>query len=83
MKLDAIIENPSGALNYMERFVNNGSNSGFTWVNTTSEITSPLSEVPFFYLYVCNCPETNTQIYGNFPKFFKEPKKNILSSCSK
>lgn len=78
MKLQEIVAEPQKSLYYMERFVNNGSISGFTWKNTTSKVTSPLSDNVFFYLYTCTCPIENMQIYGDFPHFFDGDENCIL-----
>ena len=50
MKLDEIVTNPRSSLAAMERYVNDGSPSGFTFINTTSEHTRPRSSVISFRL---------------------------------
>jgi hypothetical protein len=50
MKLDEIATNPRLALTVMERYVNEGSPSGFTFINTTSEHTRPRGSVTSFHL---------------------------------
>ena len=50
MKLKQIMDEPMKSLLYMERYVNDGSPSGFTWINQTSWMTSPLSGQEIFYL---------------------------------
>jgi hypothetical protein len=42
MKLSEIVKNPQSSLCYMERLVNNGSKSSFTFTNTVSDLTNPL-----------------------------------------
>ena len=41
MKINTILKNPERSLLYMERIVNDGSPSGFSFVNTTSKQTCP------------------------------------------
>ena len=48
MLLNQIVNEPQKALIYLERYVNNGSPSGFTKINQTSYETSPLSDREFF-----------------------------------
>ncbi len=50
MKVEQLIINPSDSLIYMERYVNDGSPSGFTWKNQSSVYTSPRSDFPYFFL---------------------------------
>lgn len=66
MLLKKIFKNPKESLIYMERFVNNGSPSGYTWINQTSKETSILSKNQFFYLY--NCYVNDVEIIGTFPE---------------
>lgn len=65
MKLEEIIKDPIYALNYMERLVNNGSPSGFTEVNSTSEKTNPFKSEGFYLKMIRNGSLT---IYGELPK---------------
>lgn len=51
MKLKKLINSPDEGLNYIERYVNDGSPTGFTWKNTTSEKTRPRSLIDAFSLY--------------------------------
>lgn len=50
MRIDEIAANPRLSLITMERYVNDGSPSGFTFVNTTSEHTRPRGSVSSFRL---------------------------------
>ena len=50
MKLNSIRANPVGALIHLERYVNNGSPSGYLAEHATSEATAPASLFPFFDL---------------------------------
>lgn len=52
MILDQISANPSDALVSMERYVNDGSPSGFSFTHTTSAATCPRSSVDSFRLHV-------------------------------
>lgn len=57
---------------YLERYVNNGSPSGFTDKNTTSEMTCPFGSNKSFYLYGVNF-ETKDFVfdYGRKPDMFE------------
>ena len=57
MKLELIFENFSEKYIYLERYVNNGSPSGFSF-NTTSEYTAPLGTNEFYYLSVIEFDDT-------------------------
>lgn len=50
MNLSSIVRDPTTSLIEMERYVNDGSPSGFTFVYTTSERTRPRSQSPHFRL---------------------------------
>ena len=65
MKLERIIKDPKASLNYMERLVNNGSPSGFTEINTSSDKTNPF-KVDGFYLKMLSGGELET--FGDPPK---------------
>lgn len=64
MKLEEIIKNPFTSLNYMERLVNNGSPSGFTKRNSTSEKTNPFKSEGFYLKKIDN----NFNVYGDLPE---------------
>lgn len=69
MLLKQIIDNPQMSLLYMERYVNNGSPSGFTWINQTSNDTSPLGGKEYFFLDRL-CVEDKIEVIGDIPTFF-------------
>lgn len=71
MLLNQIVNEPQKALIYLERFVNNGSPSGFTKINQTSYETSPLSDREFFYLDLL-CIDDLVETIGILPDFFEE-----------
>ena len=57
---------------YLERYVNNGSPSGFTDKNTTSEMTRPFGSNKSFYLYGVSFDEIDYSFdYGKKPDGFK------------
>jgi hypothetical protein len=58
-----------GALPYLERYVNNGSPSGFTTRYTTSPDTSPFSLKPFIHPYVCAAQDQSFINFGRLPNF--------------
>ncbi|MDE6059086.1 MAG: IucA/IucC family protein [Clostridia bacterium] len=65
MKLESIIKDPIASLNYMERLANNGSPSGFTEINTSSDKTNPF-KANGFYLKMLIGGELKT--YGEPPE---------------
>ncbi len=58
-----------GALPYLERYVNDGSPSGFTTLYTTSPDTSPFSLTPFVRPYICVAPPNSFTDFGSLPAF--------------
>lgn len=61
------------SLIYMERYVNEGSPSGFTKKNQTSHETCPFSDNEFFFLMTGNSDNAVLEEIGNFPhKLFLE-----------
>lgn len=54
-------------LPYLERYVNNGSPSGFTDRYTTSFHTKPFSLTPFFHPFICEAPNESFINYGSLP----------------
>lgn len=62
---NVIFKNSLEKFLHLERYVNRGSPSGFTFKNTTSIYTSPLSNNSRFYLYGINLgPEIARNVYG-------------------
>ena len=72
MLLNSIKKNPQESLLYMERYVNNGSPSGFTWKNQPSKDTSPLYGQTFFLLSIISPKNTKgffrTKTIGHIPQ---------------
>jgi hypothetical protein len=52
---------------YLERYVNDGSPSGFSTMNTTKPRTSPFELNAWFNPYICFAPEQNFKDYGDIP----------------
>lgn len=73
MLLHAIEKNPTESLLYMERFVNNGSGSPFTFVNTVSKETNPLYAKEF-YLDLGENLDAELLSYGAFPEALRSLK---------
>ena len=75
MQLSKIIENPKSSLVYMERYVNNGSPSGFTEKYNTSDLTNPFSPSKSFKLLYIQSNGPKVQIYnhGDFSSLDNEP----------
>ena len=68
MLLNNIIRNPFKALSYMERLVNNGSKSPFTFVNTVSHNTNPIYVEKF-------CLDEGTNYNSNIITLGKIPEE--------
>lgn len=69
MKIDRLINEPEKSLNYMERYVNDGSPSGFTWKYSTSKLTSPISDNKRFKLLLCHSDKEIIKTYGIYPQY--------------
>ncbi|OFX35254.1 MAG: hypothetical protein A2X08_07390 [Bacteroidetes bacterium GWA2_32_17] len=65
MKIKAIETNPHESLIYLDRYVNDGSPSGFTEVNKTSSKTDTFSLNRSFKLLSLVSDENNFKIYGS------------------
>lgn len=76
MLIKQIIDNPKKSLIYMERYVNDGSPSGFTWINQTSYETSPVNNSEFFFLDSLYTEEL--EVVGELPSFFTLFGKDII-----
>lgn len=75
MKLENIIKNPTEALDYMERLVNNGSPSGFTEINATSDKTNPFKSEGFYLKMISSGSLT---VYGKLPEELCETEGLIV-----
>lgn len=67
MKIENLFENPEGVRAYAERFINDGSPSGFSTINTTSEETSPFGITEWFNPFICLGPKQFFKAYGEIP----------------
>ncbi|UTA67547.1 IucA/IucC family protein [Emticicia sp. 21SJ11W-3] len=68
MLLDELILHPYRSRYYLERYVNDGSPSGFSTINTTKPKTSPFELNSWFNLYICFAPKMMFREYGNIPE---------------
>ena len=57
--------NPTESLIYFDRYVNDGSPSGFTEINRTSPMTDPFGMNKDFHLSMIESQEKNFKIYGS------------------
>lgn len=69
MMLQSIKAEPLGALRYMERYVNDGSPSGFTELYKTSITTDPFGLTPWFHLYALRCSAETVSDFGAIPEW--------------
>jgi hypothetical protein len=67
MLLSELLQHPNTSRNYLERYINDGSPSGFSTVNTTKPQTSPFELNPFFYPNICIADKHFFKDYGLIP----------------
>jgi hypothetical protein len=67
MLLQSIAEDPLRALRYMERYVNDGSPSGFTEENRPSAATDPFGFTPWFRP-ICIFSDDAPEVFGSVPQ---------------
>ncbi|HTW91882.1 MAG TPA: hypothetical protein VMH22_09250 [bacterium] len=70
MLIKDILRDPIAARRYMERYVNDGSPSGFTWMYNTSVMTNPRGPATAFNLYAAKFAKDMLSDYGDIPGFF-------------
>jgi hypothetical protein len=71
MRLDRMRAGPLSALQYLERYVNEGSPSGFTLINRTSADTDPFGDTLSFYLNVLFAPQEWFTWFGALPTWIE------------
>lgn len=69
LKLDALFRDPLRARQYAERYLNDGSPSGFSTRFTTSEATSPFGLTPWFNLFRLTAPPESIRSLGEIPNW--------------
>lgn len=69
MLLESLVRRPLRGLQYLERYVNDGSPSGFTAINRTSQNTDPFGLTPHFNLSIVSGPPSWFTIFGNAPQW--------------
>lgn len=69
MLIDEILRAPTCSRRYMERYVNNGSPSGFTQLYNCSPETSPLGDTPQFELFASELPADVIEHLGPSPSW--------------
>lgn len=75
MLLKEIINNNKTS-QHIERYLNDGSPSGFTTIYTTSPETSPFGKVFCFHPFICIAPQENFKTFGKIPSSFGSPYTN-------
>ena len=69
MQIKTLIKDPVRGARYAERYVNDGSPSGFSSLYTTSPQTSPFGLNPWFHLSRCQAPADWFRTYGSIPEW--------------
>lgn len=69
MHLEEILDDPLRTLRYLERYVNDGSPSGFSKRYTTSVATSPFGDVESFSLFLLQGEGQYFREFGNIPSW--------------
>ena len=64
MLLDQLARNAARGRRYLERYVNDGSPSGFSDLNRTSTLTDPFNLNPWFHLWRCQAPVQFFRSFG-------------------
>lgn len=67
MLLTDLISHPDTSRYYLERYVNDGSPSGFSTLNTTKHRTSPFELTSWFNPLICYAPSMYFKEYGVIP----------------
>jgi len=67
MLLQDVLTNPATTRQYVERYLNDGSPSGFTTDYTTSPETSPFGLTSWFHPYICVAPLDFCKTFGEIP----------------
>jgi hypothetical protein len=67
--LKEIISKSANTNQYIERYLNDGSPSGFTTIYTTSPETSPFGTTEWFYPYICIAPFDSCKTFGQIPSW--------------
>lgn len=75
MLLSELILNPYRSRFHLEKYVNEGSPSGFSTQNTTSLSTSPFEHKSWFNPLICTAPSSYFQEYGNIPDIVPKQKR--------
>ncbi len=72
MLLAEILNNYPSVSQRIERYLNDGSPSGFTTIYTTSPETSPFGIVSWFHPFICIAPQENFKTFGSIPNWAGE-----------
>lgn len=78
MLLSEIIDDPIGSLNYLERYINDGSPSGFTQKYRPSEETDPFKGNPSFKLAIYTSESNLFKEFGFVPDFIENQQASML-----
>lgn len=78
MKLDILRSSPEKALRYLERYVNDGSPSGFTQPGQLSVETDPFGTSPWYHPHVLIPATDKLEVFGDVPDLPGCPKNSFL-----
>jgi len=72
MLIADVLREPTVSRRYMERYVNSGSPSGFTWKHNTSPATNPMGPHATFNVFAATFPQKNVTDYGDLPPYLPD-----------
>ena len=78
MKLSDAKKKPILARHYLERYVNDGSPSGFTDLYRTSPNTDQFGLKPWFHLFICKAPKDWFVTFGEIPTWPSQEKNDWI-----
>ena len=73
MLLKQLVTQSPTSIQYIERYINDGSPSGFTMLYTTSPETSPFGKTEWFHPFICIAHLDYFKTFGHIPSWGGEP----------